>query len=494
MFLNIKKWIGVFVYPFFLLTQVSLAQSQTTNFDLAYTTTLDLDFKASKSILSSLENTEIPMGDLYIANLNDVLELIFSENEERYDLLKKNEDKRLKQLQNSSSESPYIDFFRAEIKMQWAFVKLKFGNTLSGVWSLRNAYKITEDNIEKYPDFKLNFKTMGLLQVIFGAVPDNQQWVLNVLGLEGDVESGLMHLKELSKEATPFTLEATLISSMIESYLLEQHYEALEGLKNNTSDQKTMAEVYITSLILMKAHNANAAALLLQQALEKEEANAPLLFEYLLAEALFQGGMYNQAKTHYLEYIDQFKGRNQLKDSRMKVAMCEYFLGKNASFKNYWEEAKQTKGATSEADKNADAILEATTLPNFKLLQIRYAIDGGYYTLANRAVSKLNLEKLTIMEVHEVTYRKARLAHLKSDYTEALRLYNEVTSNADILPESYFIPNSFLQMGYIKMEDKENEEAREYLNKVLEFKKHPYKNSLDSKAKIALATIDGADD
>jgi hypothetical protein len=30
---------------------------------------------------------------------------------------------------------------------------------------------------------------MGLLQVIFGAVPDNQQWILNVLGLEGDVQN-----------------------------------------------------------------------------------------------------------------------------------------------------------------------------------------------------------------------------------------------------------------------------------------------------------------
>ncbi|KOF03743.1 hypothetical protein OB69_05510 [Roseivirga seohaensis subsp. aquiponti] len=495
MYLKIKKWIGVFVYPFFILTQTSsFAQSQTPNFDLAYHTTLNLNFKASKSILSSLESTEIPMGELYVANLNDVLELIFSEDEERYDILKKNESERLKQLENTSTESPYIDFFRAEIKMQWAFVKLKFGNTLNGVWGLRNAYKITEDNIENYPDFKLNFKTMGLLQVIFGAVPDNQQWILNVLGLEGDVENGLMHLKELSKESTPFTLEATLISSMIESYLLEQHEEALKNLKNNTSDQKTMAEVYISSLILMKAHNANAAAQLLTEALENQEARAPLLFEYLLAEALFQGGMYNQAKTHYLAYINQFKGRNQLKDSRMKVAMCEYFLGKNTSFKQYWEEAKTTEGATSEADKNASAILEADALPNFKLLQIRYAIDGGYYTLASKAISKLNLEKLTIMEVHEITYRKARLAQLKSNYAEAMELYEEVTSNANILPESYFIPNSFLQMGYIKLEEKDNEQAKAYFNKVLEFKKHPYKNSLDSKAKIALATIDGAND
>tara|TARA_R100000697_G_C5393498_1_gene183254 strand:- start:205 stop:741 length:537 start_codon:yes stop_codon:yes gene_type:complete len=178
----------------------------------------------------------------------------------------------------------------------------------------------------------------------------------------------------------------------------------------------------------------------------------------------------------------------------MKVAMCEYFLGKNTSFKQYWEEAKTTEGATSEADKNASAILEADALPNFKLLQIRYAIDGGYYTLASKAISKLNLEKLTIMEVHEITYRKARLAHLKSNYAEAMELYEEVTSNANILPESYFIPNSFLQMGYIKLEEKDNEQAKANFNKVLEFKKHPYKNSLDSKAKIALATIDGAND
>ncbi|WP_339700960.1 tetratricopeptide repeat protein [uncultured Roseivirga sp.] len=493
MFQNILKWVGVFVYPFLVLFLPHTAQSQTSDFDAIYKTTLDLDFKKSSSLLKQFPEVEIPFGHLYIANLNDVLELIFSENEDRYNLLKQNEDTRLDLISDSEDDSSYKDFVKGEIKLQWAFVKLKFGHTLSGVWSLRNAYKTVQDNIEKNPDFKLHYKTMGLLQVIFGAVPDNQQWILNVLGLEGDVQNGLAHLKSLSKESTPFSIEARLISSMIESYLLEEHNRALEGLNSNTSNHISMAEVYITSLILMKSHNAQAASQMLKEAIERPEPS-PLLFEYLLAEALFQGGNYNEAKTHYLVYINRFEGRNQLKDSRMKVAMCEYFLGKNISFKNYWEEAKQTKGATSEADKNADAILEAKSFPNFRLLQIRYAIDGGYYKLASRTINKIDTGKLKFDEVHELTYRKARLAHLTNSYDQALMLYNEVISNTEALSDSYFAPNSYLQMGYIKMEENDNEQAKLYFNKVLEFRKHPYKNSLDSKAKIALAAIDALND
>ncbi|MGW8123697.1 tetratricopeptide repeat protein [Roseivirga echinicomitans] len=485
----INKWIGVFVYPFFILFFSPVAQTQEADFDSIYKTTLDLAFKKSSLLLKQTQPNDIPFGELYIANLNDVLELIFSENEARYEQLKQNEANRIRLLKNAGDNSPYVGFIEGEIKLQWAFVKLKFGNTLSGVWSLRSAYKTVKDNIKAHPEFTLNYKTMGLLQVIFGAVPDNQRWILNILGLEGDVKNGLAQLKTLAEAPTPFAIEATLISSMIESYLLEEHEVALTTLKNNASTDKTMSEVYITALILMKAHKAQEAAIILREALDKPATNTPLLFEYLLAEALFQGGNYGQAKTHYLTYISQFQGRNQLKDSRMKVAMCEYFLGKNASFKRYWEEAIQTTGATSEADKNAEALLQAGSLPNFKLLQIRYAIDGGYYKLANRTISRLDLATLTSAETHEVTYRKARLFHLTNDYEQALALYEEVVSNTEQLPETYLAPNAYLQMGYIKMELNEKKAAELYFKKVLEFKKHPYKNSLDSKAKIALSTL-----
>lgn len=496
MFRNIKKRIGVLVYPFLILCLPYSAQSQTQDFDAIYKTTLNLDFKKSSLLLKQSPEIEIPFGELYIANLNDVLELIFSESEERYDQLKQNENYRLNILNESANDSPYKNFVKGEIKLQWAFVKLKFGHTLSGVWGLRNAYKTVQSNIEKYPDFKLNYKTMGLLHVIFGAVPDGQKWVLNLLGLEGNVKLGVEEISKLENTKTPFDQEIRLIHAMIQSYLLEEHKSALAQLQHSSNTSKTLAEIYITALVMMKSHDAMSAIHILSQAVNQhhEQTSQLPLFQYLLGESLFQGGKYDQASFYYSSFLKNFKGASYIKDVWMKKALCSYYLGNRVLFEKDWETAKSVNSTDTEADKNANKILSARELPNFNLLNIRYAIDGGYYQRADSLILQIDPNKLMPYEHFELEYRKARLAHLSDNRSKALEHYYNVITSSEKLPETYFVPNSYLQIGYIKMEENKIDQARMYFNRVLEFKKHPYKNSLDSKAKIALATINASGD
>jgi hypothetical protein len=52
----------------------------------------------------------------------------------------------------------------------------------------------------------------------------------------------------------------------------------------------------------------------------------------------------------------------------------------------------------------------------------------------------------------------------------------------------YYAPNSWLQLGYIGVEEKDPEAAT-YFSRALEYKKHEYKNSIDTKAKSALAQL-----
>ena len=140
-----RKWIGLLVYPFFVFTAWS-ANGQSSLLQ-AYQNVLNLDFSGPAQ--GTWQNdTGIPHFDLYTDNLREVTYLIFTENEAAFDSLRRNEKNRLKQLKNTSTPSPYTDFLRAEIKIQWAFTKLKFGENWSGVWALRSAYKTIKKNIE----------------------------------------------------------------------------------------------------------------------------------------------------------------------------------------------------------------------------------------------------------------------------------------------------------------------------------------------------------
>jgi hypothetical protein len=88
----------------------------------------------------------------------------------------------------------------------------------------------------------------------------------------------------------------------------------------------------------------------------------------------------------------------------------------------------------------------------------------------------------------EFTYRKARLAHKTNDLVAAHDLYQQSIKATGDEPW-YFAPNACLQLGYISLDEKNIPLAREYFMRALSYKKHEYKNSIDSKAKSALAQL-----
>ena len=53
----------------------------------------------------------------------------------------------------------------------------------------------------------------------------------------------------------------------------------------------------------------------------------------------------------------------------------------------------------------------------------------------------------------------------------------------------YFAPNSALQLGYYYETGDNLQKAKEYFELALSYKNHPYKNSIDNKAKAALARL-----
>jgi hypothetical protein len=80
------------------------------------------------------------------------------------------------------------------------------------------------------------------------------------------------------------------------------------------------------------------------------------------------------------------------------------------------------------------------------------------------------------------------LAHKLFDLGSAKVSYRLTIDKAKEEPW-YFAPNSCLQLGYLALEEKKPEEAIQYFNRALTYNKHDYKNSIDSKAKTALAQI-----
>jgi len=88
----------------------------------------------------------------------------------------------------------------------------------------------------------------------------------------------------------------------------------------------------------------------------------------------------------------------------------------------------------------------------------------------------------------EFAYRKARLFHKMDDRVNAKQSYRQAIELNGEEPW-YFAPNAYLQLGYLAVAENDKTTAEACFKKALEYKKHEYKNSIDSKAKSALAQL-----
>ncbi len=88
----------------------------------------------------------------------------------------------------------------------------------------------------------------------------------------------------------------------------------------------------------------------------------------------------------------------------------------------------------------------------------------------------------------EFHYRKARLEHNTGKLDAAKKYYQQVIEINGPSPW-YFAPNACLQTGYILMQENNKAAAEEYFKMALSYKKHEYKNSIDTKARSALSQL-----
>jgi tetratricopeptide (TPR) repeat protein len=211
--------------------------------------------------------------------------------------------------------------------------------------------------------------------------------------------------------------------------------------------------------------------------------------EYIRGEILMQKNRYDEAIAAYQKFMRIYKADSFKKDATLKISLCYYLQGKSSQALTIWEKAKTTGKAKYDADISAASMLAEKPFPNEKIFKTRIYTDGGYYKEAKETLQTIHTSDLkTFKEQVEYFYRKARLAHKTNDLGAAELFY---TQTIDMMGDNpwYFGANSALQLGYIYQAKGNTKDARFYFEKALSYKKHEYKNSIDSKAKSALEQL-----
>lgn len=431
----------------------------------------------------------------YLDNYADLHYLLISEDKAAFKAWSKNEDLRLAALAKLPNTSPYKRFFQAEIRLHWAFAKMKFGNEGSASWDVIKAYRIIEENQKRFPNFIPNLKTLGLLHVLIGSVPDNYTWVTKILGLKGNIKLGIEEIQTVEREAPFFQQETQLINLLLHAYTLqlsEEQKTLLKQLPKNQPDNLLLH--FFATTILMKEGKSEEALQYLNHAPSGDDYIAFPFLDYLRGEIALQKGKYDIAFFFYNKFQKRYKGFNYIKDSNLKMFMTRWLANRDTDAAPHMKLAGSTGSTIIEGDKFAQRLSEefenGKLLPEHKILyKARYATDGGYLTEAWDLID--NYTEMAFNAPNdkaELNYRKGRILQKMNQIDRAMPYYDRAIFLAHNTSFT-FGPSAALQMGYIMRDKKQNTKAVSYFKKAMSFKKHEYKNSIDNKAKAALTEL-----
>ena len=499
---EIRKEVSKIVYLFFIsiflgLSLPSPAQSVQENQQLstAYQHILALRIDAGREMLEAFDETakdEEKAAALYALNLADILELLLIEDYEIYNQKKDLEKTRLAVAADLSDTNPWKKFCEAEIKLQWAFAKVKYGDELSGVWGFNQAYKTHVENTELFPDFLPNQKTAGIFNIIFGAVPQKYHWLLRFLSMTGSTEDGMDALESLADAENLLSLEANILLLLTEAYLMDNASSAIEGLTalaNSEKENKLLK--YLLAITLLKNNQAEKAFEALQASDKLSKTYASIAYtNYLKGEIMLQKGDYNAATTWYKSFISNYKGKNFVKDAYYKLYLASYLSGDAEEARYFLKKAENSGTAIAEADKYAEKQIASNIQPNKVILKIRLATDGGFYNRADSLVQLVSVSDFDLLKDQvEFIYRKGRLLDKMNQSEKAIEQYKLTLEKAGN-NSWYFAPNAALHLGYHYAEKGAAATAKFYFEKALSYKNHEYKNSIDHKAEAALEKLE----
>ncbi len=446
---------------------------------------LDLQTNEARKIIDKIP----PPRSIYLASLADMLELLAGEDPALFSQYESNHDKRLEALTRLKEESAEKMYVLAELRLQWSFVNLKFGNELQAAWQLRQSYLAAQSCRQKYPQYEPIRKTWGLLNLMLGSIPEKYQWVLRMLNLNGSVGTGMRELTRVARASGIYGTEALIILSLAQSYLLQQNEPAILNMETLAQAQPYELVYFLAAAIALKGGQAGKSRIFLDSLIKP--GNSPVIpyAWYLRGEALLSAGDYPQAAKSYQEFIQQYKGENFVKDAWYKSGICYALADDRAQAESCFAKARITGDKRTEADRYAGFQLDESPWPHPVISRLRYATDGGYYDVALAIAQQHAADSfLTKKDSVEFIYRAARLYHKLNQTDTCLILYKQTIDRSGTAPW-YFAPNACLQSGYIFQQRGQLREAETCFRKALTYPRHAYKNSIDSKAKSALARL-----
>lgn len=463
----------------------------------AYQNIFELKLNTAKALIAAEkkarpQNSIIPLLENYV----DYFYLLTVESKTEFEKLEANKSARLDQISKDDKNSPYYLYAQAEINLQWALIRGRYGAYFAASREINKANGLLKDNQKKFPNFPLNTKGLGLINVVIGALPDGfMKSALSTFGVKGDVQLGISQLDKLAEGLPKSTYEpfyeevifyyAYILSDVAKS---AQAYPKIMKYTARIADS-SLLKTYMQAYACARNGKNEQAIEILEN---RPKGNAYQSFAYLdyLLGVVRLNKLDVKATVNFDQFLQLNRGVNYVKDTYLHLAWISLLKEDTANYTAYLSKVKSSGASYAEKDKQA--LNEANApMPNLILLKARLLYDGGYLSRALEVLTASKADDFkTLKDKAEYAYRMGRVNDDLGRDDIALAHYQNAF-NVGKTQKYYYAAKSAVLMGNLYEKKKNYAKAKAYFNLAIGLKDHEYENSIENEAKQGLKRVGG---
>ena len=378
-----------------------------------------------------------------------------------------------------------------------SFVYGRSRSYLKGAWDGKKSYDYFCDALKLDPKLYDAYLGVGLFHYFVTFVPKTLQWVIGVMGIEGDAQRGIREIRLAAERGTYSKTEA--------QYYLAQFLPWHEGEFGES--EKILTELHgkypANSLITftlsvwemrnadMSSAKAQLGALLNSN--EDDVAGIRSFASYKLGECSFRLSSFDEAKKNYINFLDQYRDHTYRATANFRVGLCYEFEGNRDSALAYYKKASESDGRFGDdayaVRRSQIYLYSAVTRTDSMLFAAQNAQKCGMYDEAIRMYSSILQGPALSADLHaEATYGLGETYVDRRSYEAALPIFRQLTA-INVGKELWLKPWSHYYCGLclVKTGDKAN--AKKEFQSSLGFDEFDFKNWLEFRANRELEQL-----
>lgn len=339
-------------------------------------------------------------------------------------------------------------------------------NLIGAAFSGKTGYRILSDLVKENPGYYDAYMGLGLYKIAIGFVPGKYQWLLSIIGFEGNLKEGKQYLKTSYEKGKFTSVESRVYLSFFAiKEREEQSFEAVNIMQQLVKEypQSPVFRLFLASLYQQMSRMDESIELTIEalklntNSLQNEMKKGAYS---LLATAYFRKNNFNEAIRNFEEHLKYVHNDDRYNVSLFLLGLSYELSGNRLkALENY---SKVREDYINERDGEGEKFFyrlaeqrKGRGLNKFDSLLIVTMnlrecgkLDEALVTYNNLLNPEYSGKKLSEDDIAKVYFELGNTFFLKNDLRSAAENYKKCI-NSSVEAETWLKPHAMFELGKI---------------------------------------------